>query len=56
MSGTLDRTKGRLKEAAGALTGNKELRREGKIDQATGKVKDTAGKLADKVRHAVKGG
>lgn len=31
--------KGRIKEAAGALTGNDELRAEGKTDQAIGKVK-----------------
>ena len=55
MSGTVDQTKGRIKEAAGALTGDDKLRREGKLDQAVGKVKDAAGKVADKVRDTVKG-
>ena len=31
-----DETKGRLKEAAGDLTGDKDLKREGKVDRATG--------------------
>src|SRR5215211_6819663 len=35
-----DDAKGRLKEAAGDLTGDDELQREGKVDQATGTVKD----------------
>jgi uncharacterized protein YjbJ (UPF0337 family) len=55
MSGTTDKAKGRLKEAAGALTGDDKLRREGKLDQATGKMKDAAEKTVDKVRDAVKG-
>jgi uncharacterized protein YjbJ (UPF0337 family) len=55
MSGTTDKAKGRLKEAAGALTGDDTLRQEGKLDQATGKMKDAAEKVANKVRDAVKG-
>jgi uncharacterized protein YjbJ (UPF0337 family) len=55
MSGTTDKAKGRLKEAAGALTGDDKLRQEGKLDQATGKMKDAAEKVANKVRDAVKG-
>ena len=34
MGGKADVAKGRIKEAAGALTGNDELRAEGKTDQA----------------------
>ena len=48
--GTLDDGKGRIKEAAGDLTGDKDLQREGKIDQATGTVKDAVGDAADKVK------
>jgi uncharacterized protein YjbJ (UPF0337 family) len=55
MTGKGDEAKGRLKEAAGALTDNDELRREGKIDQAAGKVKKTAEKVVDKVKDAVHG-
>ena len=38
--GTLDDAKGRAKEALGDLTGDEDLKNEGKIDRATGKVKD----------------
>lgn len=46
--------KGRLKEAAGVLTGNYKLRAEGKTDQAIGKVKEIAEKAIDKVEQVVK--
>ncbi len=39
MGGKTDVVKGRVKEAAGALTGNDKLREEGKTDQAVGKAK-----------------
>lgn len=52
-----DDIKGRVKEAAGDLTDNERLQREGKADQAEGKVKDAVdtardklGDAADKVR------
>ena len=45
--------KGRAKEAVGDLTGNKDLQREGKVDQGSAKVKDTVGDAADKVKDAV---
>ena len=35
-----DDAKGRVKEAAGNLTGDNDLKREGKVDQATGKAKE----------------
>jgi len=54
MNGTMDKAKGRLKEAAGALTDDEKLRKEGKLDQAIGRVKDTAEKLVDKVLDAVR--
>jgi len=38
--GTKDDAKGRVKEAAGALTGDDSLKREGKVDRAAGSVKD----------------
>lgn len=50
MSGEIDETKGRLKEAAGDLTDDKDLKREGKIDKAKGSVKDTVDKVADKIK------
>jgi len=39
MDGKIDELKGRAKEAAGDLTDNKDLQREGKTDKAAGKVK-----------------
>lgn len=55
MSGTTDKAKGRLEEAAGALTGDAKLRREGKLDQAAGKMNVAAEKVVDEVRDAMKG-
>ncbi len=54
MSGKADEMKGRVKEAAGALTGDKKLKHEGKIDQAAGKTKQAATRAVDKVKNAVK--
>ncbi len=54
MSGKTDVVKGRVKEAAGALTGNDKLREEGQTDQAVGKAKQAVQKAADTVKKAVK--
>jgi uncharacterized protein YjbJ (UPF0337 family) len=51
--GAGDNAKGKLKEAAGALTGDDSLKREGKVDQATGTVKDKVGDVADKAKDVV---
>jgi uncharacterized protein YjbJ (UPF0337 family) len=48
--GDVDDAKGRVKEAAGALTGDDSLKNEGKVDQAAGTVKDGVGDAADKVK------
>ena len=53
--GTADDAKGRLKEAAGSLTGDDGLKREGKVDQAAGTVKDKVGDAADKAKDVVSG-
>ena len=52
-SGKSDVLKGRVKEAAGALTGNKKLKREGKADQAVGKIKQKVEKAIDKVKETL---
>ena len=52
-SGKTDELKGRVKEAAGALTGDAKLKREGKADQAVGKIKQQADKVIDKIKDAV---
>ncbi len=48
-----DDAKGRVKEAAGDLTGDDDLKREGKVDKATGAAKDGIEKVSDKVKDAV---
>lgn len=53
MSGSTDDMKGRIKEAAGDLTNDNDLKREGRADQAGATVKDAAEKLKDKVSDAV---
>ena len=53
MSGKTDIVKGRIKEAAGALTGNDQLREEGKTDQAVGKATQAVQKAANTVKKAV---
>ncbi len=45
-----DEAKGRLKEAAGDLTDDERLKREGKMDRAGAKVKEAAGDAVDKVK------
>jgi uncharacterized protein YjbJ (UPF0337 family) len=52
MSGKTDVVKGRIKEAAGALTGNDKLREEGKTDQAVGKTKQAVHKAVTAVENA----
>lgn len=37
-----DDAKGRVKEAAGSLTGDDDLKREGKVDRASGAVKEVS--------------
>ena len=54
-SGTMDKAKGRVKEAAGALTDNKELKAKGKVDQLAGKTKDATERMIDKVKETFKG-
>jgi uncharacterized protein YjbJ (UPF0337 family) len=54
MGGKTDVVKGKIKEVAGALTGNDRLRAEGNADQAVGKVKQAAAKVAGKVKKALK--
>jgi len=46
--------KGRVKEAAGSLTGDDQLKREGKVDRASGRAKDGVEKLTDKVKEALR--
>ena len=54
MGGRTDVVKGRIKEAAGALTGNNKLRAEGKTDQVVGKAEQAVQNTADTIKKAVK--
>ena len=48
-----DEMKGRAKEAAGDLTDDEDLKKEGKVDRAGSAVKDKVDKATDKVKDAV---
>ncbi|MFI9380809.1 CsbD family protein [Kutzneria sp. NPDC052558] len=57
ISNKADELTGKAKEAAGEVTGDEQLKAEGKADQAgavvkdaIAEVKDTAGKLVDKAK------
>ena len=43
--GAMDKAKGRLKEAAGAVTGDEAKKSEGRSDQRKGTMKEKKGKL-----------
>ncbi len=45
--GVMNKVKGRLKEAAGAVSGDENLKAEGRSDQRKGTVKKKKGKLKD---------
>jgi uncharacterized protein YjbJ (UPF0337 family) len=53
MSEKTEDLKGRAKEAAGSLTDNDELRREGKLDQTSASVKEKAEDAVDAVKDKV---
>ena len=53
IKGKAENVKGRVKEAAGALTGNRELESEGEIDQAAGEFRHEAGKARRKDGDAI---
>lgn len=53
MDEKIDKAKGHAKEAVGNLTGNEDLEREGKVDQAAGTIKEKVGQVADKVKDAL---
>jgi uncharacterized protein YjbJ (UPF0337 family) len=54
--GSVDTAKGRVKKAAGELTGDERLKDEGRVDKASGAVKDKVGAAADKVKDAIRPG
>jgi uncharacterized protein YjbJ (UPF0337 family) len=46
-SGNTDEAKGRVKQAAGDLTDNKDLKNEGRVDKASGSIKNAVDKAKD---------
>lgn len=53
MSGKSDQAKGRVEEAYGALSGDEELKAEGKRDQLVGKAKNKTAEAEEKVEHGI---
>ena len=54
MGENMDEAKGRVKEAAGSLTDDDDLKREGKVDRIKSDVKEGVDKVTDKVKDIVK--
>ena len=54
VKGAADKAKGAIKDAAGKVTGDKELQAEGKLDKAKGSAHNAAGDVKDALRHASK--
>lgn len=50
-SGDADKLKGNVKQAAGDLTGDRELKKDGKVDKASGSLKNAV----DKAKNALHG-
>ena len=54
MGEIIDKVKGKIKQAAGAMAGDKKLEREGKVDEAKGKVKGAIEEIKHAAKEAVK--
>ncbi|MGZ4587368.1 MAG: CsbD family protein [Mycobacteriaceae bacterium] len=53
MSAKSDQVKGHVKEAAGVLTGDKDLESEGKTDRRTGEAEEKIDHAKDKVEEVI---
>jgi uncharacterized protein YjbJ (UPF0337 family) len=51
--GKIGQAKGRVKQAVGDLTGDKDLKAEGQVDEAGGKVQETVGQFRRKAGKAI---
>ena len=51
--GAFDQAKGRVKQAAGDLTDDNDLKREGEADEFAGKTKEAIGDIKDKLNDAI---
>lgn len=57
MNEIIDKAKGRIKQAVGAVTGNEELKREGQRDEMKGKIEGAVADVKEAVKdagHAIK--
>ena len=54
IEGAATQAKGAVKEAAGKVTGDTNLRMDGKADQAEGRTQRAVGEAKDAVRHTLK--
>ena len=54
LGGKMDNLKGRAKEAAGALTGNKQTQAEGTVERAGGAVREKFGQVKEAVKDSTK--
>ncbi|HEX7970466.1 MAG TPA: CsbD family protein [Stellaceae bacterium] len=52
MAGTMDKAKGKVKEAVGKVTGDTRTEAEGKTDQVKGEAKDAAHDVKESVKGA----
>lgn len=50
VEGSAEQLKGRVKEAAGKVTGDEKLKNDGRADQAKGKLQNMVGGLKDALR------
>jgi uncharacterized protein YjbJ (UPF0337 family) len=55
MGANMDEAKGRMKEAAGDMMDDDQMKREGKTDQMGATIKDKANKVVDKAKDLVDG-
>ncbi len=53
MGGLTDKVKGKVKEAAGAATGDESLENKGKLDQAKGSMKNAGENMKDRAKDAL---
>ena len=53
MGGKMDEAKGRMKEAAGDMLDDDEMKREGKADRMGATVKEKAGEVVDKAKDVI---
>ena len=50
VKGAADKAKGAIKDAAGKMTGDKEMQAEGKLDKAKGAAHQAAGDIKDAMK------